>query len=67
MSHVYKSLNVLVVDLQERDLSNVAYPYNFSDVIYIKCRDERHKSSTVLVSVIGVGLRWLQTYSRKKM
>ena len=44
-----------VADLQERDLSDVAYPYIWLDATYIKCRDAGRVQSTALVTAIGAG------------
>ncbi len=55
VSRICESLDKIVEDLQERDLSDAAFPYLWLDATYIKCRDEGHVSSCALVTAIGVG------------
>ena len=55
MSRMCTSLDDAVADLQERDLSDVSYPYIWLDATYIKCRDAGRVQSTALVTAIGAG------------
>lgn len=55
VSRICESLDKTVEDLQNRDLSDVAFPYLWLDATYIKCRDEGHVSSCALVTAIGAG------------
>lgn len=55
VSRICSSLDESVADPQERDLSDVAYPYIWLDATYIKCRDAGRVQSTALVTAIGVG------------
>lgn len=55
VSRICESLDDIVADLQSRHLSEMTYPYIWLDATYIKCRDEGHVSSCVLVTMIGVG------------
>ena len=55
VSRICESLDVIVADLQARDLSEVAYPHVWLDATYVKCRDGGHVSSCALVTAIGVG------------
>ena len=55
VSRICESLDEVVRDLQERDLSDETYPYLWLDATYVKCRDEGHVSSSALVTAIGAG------------
>ena len=55
VSRICSSLGESVADLQERDLSDVAYPYIWLDATYIKCRDAGCLQSTAPVTAIGAG------------
>lgn len=55
VSRICSSLDESVADLQERDLSDVAYPYIWLDATYIKCREAGRVQSTALVTAIGAG------------
>lgn len=55
VSRICTSLDQTVADLQDRDLSEVAYPYIWLDATYIKCRHDGHVQSTALVTAIGAG------------
>lgn len=55
VSRMRSSLDESVADLQERDLSDVAYPYIWLEATYIKCRDAGRVQSTALVTAIGAG------------
>ena len=55
VSRICESLDEVVRDLQERDLSDETYPYLWLDATYVKCRDEGHVSSCALVTAIGAG------------
>ena len=55
VSRICSSLDESVADLQERDLSEVGYPYIWLDATYIKCRDAGRVQSTALVTAIGAG------------
>lgn len=55
VSRICKSLDDIVLDLQGRDLSDVAFPCIWLDAAYIKCRDAGHVSSCALVTAIGAG------------
>lgn len=55
VSRICESLDDIVADLQERDLSDVAFPYIWLDATYVKCRDGGHVSSCALVTAIGAG------------
>ena len=55
VSRICESLDETVADLQERDLSDVAFPYIWVDATYVKCRDGGHVSSCALVTAIGAG------------
>lgn len=54
VSRICESLDVIVADLQARDLSEVAYPYVWLDATYVKCRDGGHVSSCALVTAIAL-------------
>ena len=54
VSKICESLDETVADLQERDPSDVAFPYTWVDATYVKCRDGGHVSSCALVTAIGV-------------
>ena len=55
VSRMCSSLDDAVADLQERDLSDVKYPYIWLDATYIKCRGDGRVQSTALVTAIGAG------------
>lgn len=55
VSRICEALDATTADLQERDLSDTAFPYIWVDATYIKCRDEGHVSSCALVTAIGAG------------
>lgn len=55
VSRICESLDETVADLQERGLSDVAFPYIWVDATYVKCRDGGHVSSCALVTAIGAG------------
>lgn len=55
VSRICSSLDESFADLQERDLSNVIYPYILLDATYNKCRDEGRVQSTALVAPICAG------------
>lgn len=55
VSRICESLDEVVEDMQGRDLSDVAFPYIWLDVTYIKCRDAGHVSSCALVTAVGAG------------
>lgn len=55
VSRICESLDNVVEDMQNRDLSDVSFPYMWLDATYIKCRDNGHVGSTALVSAIGAG------------
>lgn len=55
VSRMCSSLDETVADLQQRDLSEVSYPYIWLDATYIKCRDAGRVQSTALVTAIGAG------------
>lgn len=55
VSRMCSSLDESVTDLQQRDLSDVSYPYIWLDAAYIKCRDAGRVQSTALVNAIGAG------------
>lgn len=55
VSRICESLDKTVEDLQNRNLSDAAFPYLWLDATYIKCRDEGHVSSCALVTAIGAG------------
>lgn len=55
VSRICSSLGESVADLQERDLSDVAYPYIWLGATYIKCRDAGRVQSTAPVTAIGAG------------
>ena len=55
VSRICSSLDETVADLQQRDLSDVSYPYIWLDATYIKCRDSGRVQSTALVTAIGAG------------
>lgn len=55
VSRICEALDATTADLQERDLSDTAFPYIWVDATYIKCRDEGHVSSRALVTAIGAG------------
>ena len=55
MSRICSSLNESVADLQERDLTDVVYPYIWLDATCIKCRDAGRVQSTAPFTAIGVG------------
>ena len=55
VSRICEALDATTADLQERDLSDTAFPYIWVDATYIKCRDEGHASSCALVTAIGAG------------
>lgn len=52
VSRTCSSLDESVADLQERDLSDVSYPYIWLDATYIKRRDAGRMQSTALVTAI---------------
>ena len=52
VSRMCSSLDESVADLQERDLSDVSYPYIWLDATYIKRRDAGRVQSTALVTAI---------------
>lgn len=52
VSRMCSSLDESVADLQERDLSDVSYPYIWLDATYIKRRDAGRMQSTALVTAI---------------
>lgn len=55
VSRMCSSLDESVADLQQRDLSEVGYPYIWLNATYIKCRDDSRVQSTAPVTAIGVG------------
>lgn len=55
VSRICETLDATVADLQQRDLSEVTYPYIWLDATYIKCREGGHVSSCALVTAIGAG------------
>ena len=55
VSRICEALDATIADLQERDLSDNAFPYIWVDATYIRCRDEGHVSSCALVTAIGAG------------
>lgn len=55
VSRMCSSLDESVADLQERDLSDVSYPYIWLDATYIKRGDAGRVRSTALVTAIGAG------------
>lgn len=55
VSRICESLDDVVADLQERDLSGTSFPYIWVDATYVKCRDGGHVSSCALVTAIGAG------------
>ncbi|KAB1651082.1 IS256 family transposase [Adlercreutzia muris] len=55
VSRICKSLDDIALDLQGRDLSDVAFPCIWPDAAYIKCRDAGHVSSCALATAIGAG------------
>ncbi len=57
VSRICEALDATIADLQERDLSDNAFPYIWVDATYIRCRDEDegHVSSCALVTAIGAG------------
>lgn len=55
VSRICSSLDESVADLQERDLSDVTYPYIWLDATYVKRGDAGRVRSTALVTAIGVG------------
>ena len=55
VSRICAALDTTTADLQERDLSDTAFPYIWVDATYIKCRDKGHVSSCALVTAIGAG------------
>ena len=55
VSRICESLDGVVADLQERDLSGTSFPYIWVDATYVKCRDGGHVSSCALVTAIGAG------------
>lgn len=55
VSRTCSLLDESVADLQERDLSNVIYPYILLDATNNKCRDEGRVQSTALVAPICAG------------
>lgn len=55
VSRMCSSLDDAVADMQQRDLSDVKYPYIWLDATYIKCRGDGRVQSTALVTAIGAG------------
>ena len=56
VSRICSSLDEVVSDLQQRLLSDVAFPYLWLDATYIKARnDDRKVASTAVVTAIGAG------------
>lgn len=55
VSRICEALDATTADLQERDLSDTAFPCIWVDATYIKCRDEGHVPSCALVTAIGAG------------
>lgn len=55
VSRICSSLDESVADLQERDPSDVTYPYIWLDATYIKCRDAGRVRSTAPATAIGAG------------
>lgn len=55
VSRICPSLSESVADLQERDLTDVTYPYIRLDATYIKCRGAGHVQSTAPFTAIGTG------------
>ena len=55
VSRICSSLDESVADLQERDPSDVTYPYIWLDATYIKRGDAGRVRSTALVTAIGAG------------
>ena len=55
VSRICGSLDDIMADLRERDLSDASFPRIWVDATYIKCRDGGHVSSCALVTAIGAG------------
>ena len=55
VSRICESLDETVADLQERGLSDAAFPHIWVDAAYVKCRDGGHVSSRAPVTAIGAG------------
>ena len=55
VSRICESLDETVADLQERDLSDVAFPHIWVDAAYVKCRDGGHVSSRAPATAMGAG------------
>ena len=61
VSRICESLDDVVADLQERDLSGTSFPYIWVDATYVKCRDGGHVSSCALVTAIGACSAWTRS------
>lgn len=55
VSRICEALDATTADLQERDLSDTAFPCIWVDATYIKCRDEGHVPSCALATAMGAG------------
>ena len=55
MSRICESLDAVVEDLHTREFDTLRFPYLWLDATYLKCRDNAHVSSTVLVTAIACG------------
>ena len=55
VTRMCSSLDESVADLQERDLTDVVYPYIWLDATCIKCRDAGRVQSTAPFTAIGAG------------
>ena len=55
VSRICGSLDDIMADLRERDLSDASFPRIWVDATYVKCRDGGHVSSCALVAAIGAG------------
>lgn len=55
VSRICESLDDIVVNMQTRDLSEVAFPYIWLDATYLRCRDGGYVFSCVRVTAIGAG------------
>lgn len=55
VSRICSSLDEVVSELKDRDLSEASFPYLWLDATYLKCRNEGHVNSIVLVTAIGAG------------
>ena len=53
VSRICESLDDVVADLQERDLSGTSFPYIWVDATYVKCRRGGRVASTAVVTAIG--------------